>query len=418
VRDDTLRLTLSPRCLPCCAKAMERELQQLRDKAQQQQQQQLERERELEAFRTREREQREKEIEREGGRERGGEEEREGGGQGEAGRKREREAASELQGHAGGLKAARDASCETAHGAGAVEKGGERAAAGGKLPHDAEAGRCEDGSEGVWSKWAGAGGPGMERGHGAAAGHGVCAERDKGAWEMEQVQRSAVLTNTSAERLRVVKALLSAWYVYARILSSRMRALCVATLRSFALVLVSLLQRTRSTGHAEKSEGRMSAGAGRGDGRRWIASALSDSVDGSSGGAWGTGSVMARESVGLFLDGVVPVEVLLKDLNNAVTDSLLAWQKGQSKSGQTGRHAQVVRVRARARIHVCHKGCDGRVGRDLVRILRNKQQLLPDERSCLFLRIQSCCLFLKIQVGHSCANARAHPERTRVAVMP
>ena len=48
---------------------------------------------------------------------------------------------------------------ETAHGAGAVEKGGERAAAGGKLPHDAEAGRCEDGSEGVWSKWAGAGPP-------------------------------------------------------------------------------------------------------------------------------------------------------------------------------------------------------------------------------------------------------------------
>jgi hypothetical protein len=64
VRDDNLRLTLFPRCLPCCAKAMERELQQLRDKAQQQQQKQLERERELEAFRAREREQREKEIER------------------------------------------------------------------------------------------------------------------------------------------------------------------------------------------------------------------------------------------------------------------------------------------------------------------------------------------------------------------
>ena len=154
-----------------------------------------------------------------------------------------------------------------------------------------------------------------------------------------------------------LKALLSAWYECARILATHMRSLCVATHVSQLLGLlassyVSLFKHTRSTGHTEKSEGRMSAGAGRGDGRRWLASAASDSCDGSSGGARGIGSVMARESVGLFLDGVVPVEVLLKDLQNAVTDSVLAWQKGQSKSGQTGRHAQVVRARARTRIHV------------------------------------------------------------------
>jgi len=169
-----------------------------------------------------------------------------------------------------------------------------------------------------------------------------------------------------------LKALLSAWYECARILATHMRSLCVATHVSQLLGLlassyVSLFKHTRSTGHTEKSEGRMSAGAGRGDGRRWLASAASDSCDGSSGGARGIGSVMARESVGLFLDGVVPVEVLLKDLQNAVTDSVLAWQKGQSKSGQTGRHAQVVRLRARTRIHVCLNECDGRVGRDLVR---------------------------------------------------
>lgn len=98
----------------------------------------------------------------------------------------------------------------------------------------------------------------------------------------------------------------------------------------------------------------MSGGAGRSDGRRGLASSVSESGDGSSGGARGIGSMMARESVGLFLDGVVPVEVLLKELQNAVTDSVLGWQKGQSKSGQTGRHVQVERVLAR--IHVCLNG--------------------------------------------------------------
>ena len=71
---------------------------------------------------------------------------------------------------------------------------------------------------------------------------------------------------------------------------------------------------------------------------------------------------MAWESVGLFLDGVVPVEGLLKGLQNAVADSLRAWQKEQSKSGQTGRQAQVLcvhvskRVRGLTGVHACAGG--------------------------------------------------------------
>jgi len=223
-------------CLPACRfQAVEQELLLLKDRVQlqdqKQQQQQLEHERELEAARTREREQREKEREREA-RER--EQERDGEGQGEAGRKRDRGAGSELQGHAGGVKAARDARSDAAHSAGAADAGGQRAARG-KEPLAAEADPYVTGVQGVPQRRADGGGYGIGHGSGAATAQGVCAERDAAAWEMEQIDRCAVLTNTSAERLRVVKALLSAWYVAPALLLQRSYSLCVATVQPVAI---------------------------------------------------------------------------------------------------------------------------------------------------------------------------------------
>ena len=216
--------------------AIEKELQHLKDKVVQQQQQ-LERERELEVARSRERKQREKEREQERERER----ERERAREKESARESERGAGHKRQSDA----SVHDRDATTGEGGG-IDRGGGGAGAGSE---EMGGRRVENKIQSVLSS-------SIEKERGGAAGSvdvsgevgsgsgrrgiggregkevkcDVKAEEDAtdvriagggrgpdgggwGGWEMECMDRSAVLTNSSAERLRIVKALLSAWCV-------------------------------------------------------------------------------------------------------------------------------------------------------------------------------------------------------------
>ena len=61
------------------------------------------------------------------------------------------------------------------------------------------------------------------------------------------------------------------------------------------------------------------------------------------------------DSLGLFLDGVVPVEEALRDLQSAITDGLYMWQQ-QSKGGRQSQVCWVARTPFMWRENACRCG--------------------------------------------------------------
>ena len=197
--------------------AMERELQQLRDKTIQQQKQ-IELQREQEAVRTREWERQERdkeqEMEREKEREKVKEREKEREREREVGRKRNRDSDTDVESIVSSSKGAKGVDI-------GASDNTDRQTIRGRGKDASDSGSCAGGDEG---------GPGgvrekrdiQEVGHNSTT-HASCTKGDFTAasasvpaadgelgWEVEHMDRSAVLTNASAERLRIVKALLSA----------------------------------------------------------------------------------------------------------------------------------------------------------------------------------------------------------------
>ena len=292
-----------------------RELQQLKDRAQQQQQQQLELQRELETLRARERERRDWERERDQHQQsEQGERER------NAGQKRERSAASEL-GHG-----------TTGEGKTnwAFDGCRNREAA---FPSRSDKGGCAGlrSTEEVLTK---AGGPcaterSLEGGEkmgdckevevapaGTPADHGGWRVEENGGgagvWDVERMERSAVLTNLSAERLRIVNALLSAWGT--------------------------------GEGRMPHAEGKALLGgewAGKlcsdyGDAGNFAAAVVQRAMAGKNSGAIITGRQSGFgvwESLGSFLKGASSIQEVLNSLQSIATENMLAWL--HCKTGRT-----------------------------------------------------------------------------------
>ena len=196
---------------PFMGQAMERELQQLRDNLEQQRQN-LELERVQQEARARELEQREKQLEQER------QVDQARTSEGEVGQKRGRDGDPQHDVGSRGLLR-RD---------GGLEGSAKQAA----KPGDEDDVNCRRTAGSGQGKDIGSGKdvkrederPGAQRrGRGNLDARGDEADmlppaRDSGdtsewAVKMERTDRSAVLTNTSAERLRIVKALLAGWYV-------------------------------------------------------------------------------------------------------------------------------------------------------------------------------------------------------------